>query len=87
MESAHSHLPFSDYDINIESDDDVSSEDDMPCRIDSDLNVDEDKKQDFGIKKLSFIQILRHFAVFTGQKQDDLTYLLQLLKENEPVRN
>ena len=36
-------------------------------------------------KKLNFIELLQHFSTYTGMLLDDLTYLLQLFKENEPV--
>jgi hypothetical protein len=34
---------------------------------------------------MTLIKLLRHFAAFTNQKQDHLTYLLTLLKLYEPV--
>jgi hypothetical protein len=34
---------------------------------------------------LTFIQLLRHFAACTSQKQSHLTYLLTLLKLHEPI--
>lgn len=52
----------------------------------SEIEIAEEKTSDnSSIKKLSFIQLLRHFAVYTSMKHDHITYLLQLLKENEPV--
>ena len=37
--------------------------------------------------KPSLLKILRHYAVYTCQKQDDMTYLLKLLKTHEPDPN
>ena len=34
--------------------------------------------------KPSLLKILRHYAAYTCQKQDDMTYLLKLLKTHEP---
>lgn len=44
----------------------------------------QDRLQSPAASKLSLLKILRHFAVYTGQKQDHMTYLLKLLKMHEP---
>lgn len=40
---------------------------------------------DLWIDKLSLPRLLQHFAVYTNQKQDAMTYLLMLLKSHQPA--
>ena len=47
------------------------------------LQEDQDENLTFG--QMTLIKLLRHFAAFTNQKQEHLTYLLTLLKLYEPV--
>ena len=53
-------------------------------RNDMDYHEDEPKVETVP-KKLNFIELLQHFSTYTGMLLDDLTYLLLLFKENEPV--
>lgn len=57
---------------------------------DNESNFDEDieylaQSENSPAPKYSLIQILQHFAVYTGQKLEDMTYLLVLLKHYEPT--
>lgn len=46
---------------------------------------EEELQADSVPKKLNFIELLQHFSTYTGMNLDDITYLLQLFKEHEPV--
>lgn len=62
-------------------------DDDYECPSDSEaVNSDCELTDGLGVKRLSLIEILRHFAVYTGLKHNHLTYLLRLLKEHQPVK-
>lgn len=49
------------------------------------IDQDQDNETDKTESKLDLLQILRHFAVYTGQHHKDMTYLLTLLKLHEPT--
>ena len=46
-----------------------------------------DDDKDNASEKMTLIKLLRHFAAYTNQKQEQLTYLLKLLKLYEPTQN
>ncbi len=46
---------------------------------------EEELQADSVPKRLNFIELLQHFSTYTGMMLDDITYLLQLFKEHEPV--
>ena len=78
MESVLSTPSFNDeliteYGINDDGDNNMDYQEDEP-------------KVETVPKKLNFIELLQHFSTYTGMLLDDLTYLLLLLKENEPVK-
>ena len=49
------------------------------------MDFQEELQADSVPKKLNFIELLQHFSTYTGMNLDDITYLLQLFKEHEPV--
>ena len=46
---------------------------------------EEQESIEIGGNKLNLPRLLQHFAVYTNQKQDAMTYLLKLLKTHEPA--
>ena len=64
---------ITEYGINDDGDDNMDYQEDEP-------------KVETVPKKLNFIELLQHFSTYTGMLLEDLTYLLLLFKENEPVK-
>lgn len=46
---------------------------------------EKEESNEIGGNKLNLPRLLQHFAVYTNQKQDAMTYLLKLLKTHEPA--
>ena len=72
----------------VESEDEMSAgdyENDDDYYEDQSNNIQKICPQERSSSKLFFLEILQHFAAYTSQNQNDMTYLLTLLKEHEPV--
>lgn len=68
------------------SEDGSINEDEQTENYSSDSDEDiESQGENLSSYKYSLLEILQHFAVYSGQKQEDMTYLLKLLKYYEPA--